>query len=69
MKKLTVILVALVAVLAVSCKKSSPAETAIKMFNDYAEKVSKAQSMEDVQKIGEQMQKEFADFEAKGTKV
>ena len=68
MKKLSIILVALVAVFAVACKKSSPVDTIVKMMNDYTEKISKAASLEDVMKIGQDMEKEYGEFAEKATK-
>ena len=68
MKKLSIILVALVAVFAVACKKSSPVDTIVKMMNDYTEKISKAASLEDVMKIGQDMEKEYTEFAEKATK-
>ncbi len=68
MKKLSIILVALVAVFAVACKKSSPVDTIVKMMNDYTEKISKAASLEDVMKIGQDMEKEYGEFAAQATK-
>ena len=68
MKKLSIILVALVAVFAVACKKSSPVDTIVKMMNDYTEKISKAASLEDVMKIGQDMEKEYGEFAEKAVK-
>ena len=68
MKKLSIILVALVAVFAVACKKSSPVDTIVKMMNDYTEKISKATSLDDVMKIGQDMEKEYGDFAANAIK-
>lgn len=59
MKKLTVLLVALVAVFAVSCKKSSPVDSMVNLMNTYTEKIGKAASFDEVQKLGEEMQTEY----------
>ncbi len=59
MKKLSVLLVALVAVFAISCTKSATAEI-IKLVEDTTAKVEKCENAEDFAKIQEEFQGKYA---------
>ncbi len=59
MKKLLIPVVALAAFLMVSCS-SNPGDKAISMIKDYQAKMEKAESVEEIEKLGEEMEKEFS---------
>ncbi len=58
MKKFLIPVVAFAAFLMVSCS-SNPGDKAISMIKDYTAKMEKASSVEEIEKIGKEMQEEF----------
>ena len=68
MKKLSVILVALVAIFAVSCKKSDPFQKMVDAIGTFTEKLQKVDSQEALLNLQKEMATEIETIEAEAKK-
>ena len=68
MKKLSVILVALVAIFAVSCKKSDPFQKMVDAIGTFTEKLQKVDSQEALLNLQKEMETEIEKLEAEAKK-
>ena len=68
MKKLSVILIALVAIFAVSCKNSDPVQKMVDAVNSFTEKLQKVDSQEALVSLQTEMAAEIEKLEAEAKK-